>query len=118
MICRKQIQFVKKFGLILPFSFFQTSNGYYHKILQWISRVLMKLYYVPNTFDLHICDNEMASLLKIFEICKEMHFASLFFLKERNIKTSLLMIHLKCSVLHYANLNSSSMNRLFLNCGP
>ena len=40
-----------------------------------------------------------------------MHFVSLFFLNERNIITSLLMIHLKCTVLHYANLNSDSINK-------
>ena len=44
-----------------------------------------------------------------------MPFVSLFFLNERNITTSLLMIHLKCTVVHYSNLNSSSINKLFLN---
>ena len=48
----------------------------------------------------------------------EMHFVSLFFLKERNITTSLLMIHLKCSIVHYANLNSSSIDKPFLNYWP
>ena len=47
-----------------------------------------------------------------------MHFVSLFFLNERNITTSLLMIHLKCAVVHYANLNSSSINKPFLNYEP
>ena len=32
------------------------------------------------------------------------------FSNERNIRTSLLMMHLKCAVAHYANLNSSSIN--------
>ena len=40
------------------------------------------------------------------------------FLKERNITTSLLIIHLKCTVVHYANLNSSFTNKPFLNYGP
>ena len=40
-----------------------------------------------------------------------MHFVSLLFLNERNITTSLLMIHLKCTVVHYSNLNSSSVNK-------
>ena len=61
--------------------------------------------------------NETAALLSLFEICTEMHFVSLFFPKERNITTSLLMIHLKCAVVHYANLNSSSRNKWFLNYG-
>ena len=39
------------------------------------------------------------------------------FLNERNITTSLLMIHLKCTVVHYVNLNSSSKNKPFLNYG-
>ena len=39
----------------------------------------------------------------------EMQFVSLFFLNERNIGTSL-----KCTVVHYANLNSSSINKHYL----
>ena len=38
----------------------------------------------------------------------------LFLLKERNITTSLLLMHLKCTVVHYANLNSSSINKPYL----
>ena len=42
--------------------------------------------------------------------------STLFFLNvnERNIRTSLLMIHLKCAAVHYANLNSSSINKPYL----
>ena len=87
------------------------------KISQWISRVLRKFYYVIDIFELHIFDNETAALLNLFEICTKMHFVSLFFLKERNIKTSILVIHLKYAVLHYANLNSSSINKALLNYG-
>ena len=76
-----------------------------------------KFYYVTNIFDLHIFDIGTATLLNFFEICTEMHFVSLFFLNERNITTSLLMIHLKCTVAHYSNLNSSSINKPFLNYG-
>ena len=47
-----------------------------------------------------------------------MHCVSLFFLNERDITTSLLMIPLKCNVVHYDNLNLSSINKLFFNCGP
>ena len=74
----------------------------------------MKFYYVTNIFDLHTFDNEKTTLLKIFEISIEMHFVFLFFLNERNIATSLLMIHLKYPVVHYANLNSSSINKPYL----
>ena len=66
----------------------------------------MTFYYVTNIFDLHTFNNETTALLKFFEISTEMHFVSLFFLNERNIATSLFMIHLKCTVVHYANLNS------------
>ena len=59
----------------------------------------------------------MAAILNFFEICTEMHFVSLYFLNERNITTSLLVIHLKCTVVNYDNLNSSSINQVFLNYG-
>ena len=36
----------------------------------------------------------------------------------KNITTSLLMIHLKCTVVHYANLNSTSINKPLLNYKP
>ena len=36
------------------------------------------------------------------------------FLNKRNITTSLLMIHFKCIVMHYANLNSSSISKPYL----
>ena len=41
----------------------------------------------------------------------EMNFVSLFFLNERNITISLLMIHLECIAVHYANINSSYLNK-------
>ena len=43
-----------------------------------------------------------------------MYFASLFFLNVRNIATSILMVHLKYIVVHYANLTSSSIKNPFL----
>ena len=68
----------------------------------------------PNIFDLHIFDNETTALLKFIETSTEIHFVSLLFLNERNIATSLLMIHSKCTLVHYANLNSSSKNKPYL----
>ena len=44
----------------------------------------------------------------------EMHFVSLFPLNEGDITTSFLMIHLKCTVMHYNNLNRSSINNPLL----
>ena len=74
----------------------------------------MKFYYVAYIFDLYTFDNEITALLIFFEISTEMHFVSSYFLNERNITTSLLMIHLKYTVVHYANLNSSTINEPYL----
>ena len=75
-------------------------------------------YYAPNIFDLHIFENETAALLFIFfSICTDMHFGSLFFLNERNMTTSLLMIRLKFTVVHYTNSNWAYKNKPFLNYG-
>ena len=68
----------------------------------------MKLYYVTNIFDLRTFENETT----FPEICREMHIFSLFFLNQTN-STSLLVIHLKCTVVHYANLNSNSISKSF-----
>ena len=53
-----------------------------------MSRVLMKFYYVKNIFDLHPFDNETTTM-KFFEIST-------------------------CTVVHYANLNSSFLNKHYL----
>ena len=76
----------------------------------------MKFYYVTNIFDLHTVDNEttmFGPFYFFFLISTEMHSASLFFLNERKIETSLLMIHLKCNVEHYANLSPSCINKSY-----
>ena len=110
---------MKKFGfrLIFGFSVYPNFKWLLSKIF---SRVLSNFYYVTNIFDLHIFDNETAAFLFIylFEICPDMYFVSLFFLNERNITTSLLMTKLKCTVVHYANLNSSFKSKPFLNYVP
>ena len=71
----------------------------------------MNLSYVTNIFDLYVFDNETTALLNVFEICTETYFAYLFFLNERNISTSLLMMHLKCTAAHYGSLNSSAIKQ-------
>ena len=104
---------------LFPFSIFWISNDYFQKycgkttlfynafrMFLWSSTLLQ-------IFLIHTFDNETTVLLKVFEICKEMHFVCLFFLYERNITASLLMTYLKCSVVHYANLNSNSINKQF-----
>ena len=52
-----------------------------------------------------------------FSICTDIHFGSLFFPNERNMAISLLMIHLKCTVVHYTNLNWSFKNKSSLSYG-
>ena len=71
----------------------------------------MKFCLFMNISNLHTFDNEMTALLKFLKVLTEMYFASLFFLNERNIAASLLIIHLKWTVVHYANLNSNSINK-------
>ena len=97
----------------MPFSFFQISNDYCQKSYNGF-----RVFLGSSNLDLHIFDKETAALLNFFEICTEMHFVSLFFLNERNISIFLVMIHLKCTVVHYSNLNSNSINKPFLNYGP
>ena len=65
-------------------------------------------------------DNETTAFLKFFEICMKMHFVSLFLLNERNINitTSLLTLHLKRTVEHYANISSISLSKPPLNYRP
>ena len=98
--------------------FFDVCLYPFSKFQMLVSRVVMKFYFITNIFDLCIFDNKTADLLIFFEICTEMHFVSLFFLNERNIINPLLMIHLICTAVHYANLNSSSINKPLLNYGP
>ena len=74
----------------------------------------MKFYYVTNIFDLHTFENEMTVLLKFFEISTEIDFVSMYFLNEKKITTSLLMMHLKRTVAHYAYLNPSFINKPYL----
>ena len=74
----------------------------------------MKFYYVTNIFDLHTFENEMTVFLEFFKISTEIDFVSMYFLNERNITTSLLMMHLKRTVAHYAYLNPSFINKPYL----
>ena len=105
------------------FPFFQISNDYcqksYAKTIFFRNALrgfLWSSNSVTNIFDLNIFDNETTALLKLFEICAEMHlFLYFFYIKEIfQPQTSLLMIHLKCTAVHYVNLNSSSINKPYL----
>ena len=68
-----------------------------------------------NIFNLQFFDKETTILFKFLKIFMEMHYISLFFLNEGNIATSLLMLYLKYTVVHYANINLNSINKPFVN---
>ena len=72
-------------------------------------------YNVINVFNLHIFEKGTAAIYSFSGICTEIRFVSLFLLNERNITTSLLVTHLKCTIVRYANLNLSSINKSFFN---
>ena len=104
----------------LPFLFFHISNDYCQKcygktifFYEGFSRVLMK-FYTSRKFWIYILLTIKRWPFWNLEISTEIHFVSLFFLNERNIATSLLIIHLKCTAVHYANLNSNSINKPYL----
>ena len=78
-----------------------------------LPKILRKNHLFYNGFR-RFFDNKTTALLTFFEISAEMHYASLSFLNERNITTLLLMKHLKCTVLHYADLNLSYINKPYL----
>ena len=52
-----------------------------------------------------------------FEICTEERFASYILSNEGNIKTSILLILLKCIVVGYSNGNENFTGRMFSNHG-
>ena len=77
----------KCYFLIFAFFVFPNFKWLLSKILwkktEWISRVLVKLYYVTNIFDLQILYNDTTVLLELFEIYTEMHFFSVSFFGNR-----------------------------------
>ena len=46
-----------------------------------------------------------------------MRFTSLSFINERNVTVSRSVVDLTCTVVHYANLSLSSINKPFSNYG-
>ena len=56
--------------------------------------------------------------LTFFEICTEQSFASQILSNEGNIKASILLILVKCTVVGYSNGNESFTSRLLSNYGP
>ena len=98
----------------LPFPFTQISKDYcqksYNGLWTFFVFLLGQKYFWPTHFR-----KWNGGPFNFFLICTDMRFGSLFFLNERNMTTSLLMIHLKVTVKHYTNLNWSSKNKPFLN---
>ena len=103
------------FFVFFSFPLFQISNDYcqksYYGFQGFLESSATSQVFLIYTF----LTKKRRHFFNFFEICTEMRFVSLFFLNERNIATILLMIHLKCTVLHYADLNSSYVNKPFLN---
>ena len=96
----------------MAFPFIQISNDYCQKsfreflIISTMSQIFLIYTFLTMKF------------IYLFEICPDIYFVSLFFLNERNITTSFLTTQLKCTVVHYANLNSSFKNKPFINYVP
>ena len=74
----------------------------------------MNFYNVTNIFDQLILTMKQRSFQNFGKFTGKCILFLYFFLNERNITTSLLMVHLTCTVMHYSNLNSNSINKLFL----
>ena len=68
-------------------------------------------------FYLHIFDNETAAFLIFLEICMEICILFLYFFRKKEALQPLfwwyIWNHLYHNVVHYANRNSSSINKLF-----
>ena len=76
--------------------------------------VFMKFYYVTNIFDPHTFDNKTTALLKLFKISTENGFCFFIFSKWKKYCSLIFNDTLKCAVVHYCNLNSSSINKFYL----
>ena len=88
------------------------------QVSKYVLKVLIKFYRVTNICDLKLIDNETtAVLIFCFEICREERFAFQILSDEGNIKTSILLILLKCIVVGYSNGNESFTSWLFSNYG-
>ena len=101
----------------MPFPFFQISNHYCQKSCKGFWGFLGSFTTSQFFLSTHFWQWS-GNHFKIFWSLHGNAFCFFIFLKERNITTSLLMIHLKCSIVHYANLNSSSIDKPFLNYWP
>ena len=107
----------------MPFLFFQISNDYCQK-----SYGKIVLFY--NGFRGFLWSATTSQIFLIYTFLTNGPFKNvwtlhgntfcffIFFLNERNITTSFLMIHLKCTVIYYANLNSRSISKPFVNYRP
>ena len=85
-----------------------------HPFFKMVFGVFMKFYYVTNIFDSHTFDNKTTALLKLFKISTENGFCFFIFSKWKKNCSLIFNDTLKCAVVHYCNLNSSSINKLYL----
>ena len=100
--------------LIFP-TFKQLLSKFLRKNLQvskQILKVLIKFYRFTNIYDLKLLDNETTALW-IFLTCTEEPFASYILSNEGNIKSSILLMLLKCIFVGHSNGNESFTGRLF-----
>ena len=91
----------------MPFSFFQFSNDY-------CSTVLLRHKYFWSS---HFWERNSSP----FEFFWNLHrnvFCFCIFSRWKKHYNLFLMTHLKCAVVHYSNINSSSISKPFLNYGP
>ena len=104
----------------MSFSFFQISNDYcqkpYGKIFLLCNgfRGFLWSSTTSKIFLIYILSQWIDGLLKNFWNFYGNAFCFFIFLNKRSITTSLLIIHVKCTVAHYANLNSKSINKPYL----
>ena len=101
----------------MPFPFFEISNDFCQKSYNGF-RGFLVISTLPHKYfwSTHLWQWNRGPFIFFWNL--HGYAFCLFFLNKRNITTCLLMTHLKCTVVHYANLNSSSINKLFLNYRP
>ena len=108
----------KCYSLLFAFYLYPNSKDYCQKSYNGFWGFLV----ISSTSQIFLIYNFLKMKLRPFYLFIFFQFAWIcilvfyFFLNERNMTASLL-IHLKCTVVHYTNLNWCSKNKPFLNYG-
>ena len=89
-----------------------------HPLLWWISRVLMKFYYVINILIYTLLTQWNDGSLNLFWNLDGNGFCFFIFSKWKKYHNLTFDDTFKSTVVHYANLNSSSISKPFLDYGP